>query len=245
MGHFKVDRSIIDHAVFAHPIALKIWIWCLAKASWKKRSVPLKIGKGEIIVDINPGQFIFGRFKAEESLNIDGSAIYRWIQKFSSKEWELIELEPNNQYTIVTICNWDKYQSVNDEDEQPTNNQRTTVEQPTNTKKKVKKGKEEVIVDTITTWRNDFLIYKKECHAAFSKYRKDKEFLSQLEHFHPNVNIIKSIDKSYEEYWSTEDAWIYKKKQKIDTINWEKTITNALNQSFNKVYYTKQELAAL
>ena len=72
MGHFNLDRSIIDHAVFAQPIALKIWIWCLAKASWKKRSIPLKIGKGEIIVDINPGQFIFGRFKAEESLNIDG-----------------------------------------------------------------------------------------------------------------------------------------------------------------------------
>jgi len=149
MGHFNLDRSIIDHAVFAHPIALKIWIWCLAKASWKKRSIPLKIGKGEIIVDINPGQFIFGRFKAEESLNIDGSAIYRWIQKFSSKDWELIELEPNNQYTLITICNWDKYQSTNEEDEQPMNNLRTTVEHPKNTKKKVYKVKESVIKITL------------------------------------------------------------------------------------------------
>jgi len=145
MGHFKVDRSIIDHAVFAHPIALKIWIWCLSKASWKKRSVPLKIGKGEIIVDIKPGQFIFGRFKAEESLNIDGSAIYRWIQKFSSEEWQLIELEPNNQYTLVTICNWDKYQILNEDDEQPMNNGRTTGEQPKNTYKKVKTVKESIV----------------------------------------------------------------------------------------------------
>jgi len=244
MGHFKVDRSIIDHSVFAHPIALKIWIWCLSKASWKKRSVPLKIGKGEIIVDLKPGQFIFGRFKAEESLNIDGSAIYRWIQKFSSEEWELIELEPNNQYTLVTICNWDKYQTINEEDEQAMSSGRTTDEQPTNTYKKVKKVKEG-IVNTIPTWRDDFLVYKKECHAAFSKYRKDEQFISQLKHFHPNVNVIKSIDKAYEEYWSKEDSWEHKKKQKAKVINWERTITNALNQNFNKVYYTKQELAAL
>lgn len=110
---------------------------------------------------------------------------------------------------------------------------------------KVNRSKDKDIVNTISTWRNDFLIYKKDCHAAFSQYRKDKEFISKLEHFHPNVNVIKSIDKSYEEYWSKEEAWEYKKKQKIININWEKTITNALNQSFNKVYYTKQELAAL
>lgn len=153
MGHFKIDRAIIDHAVFAHPIALKIWVWCLAKASWKNRSIPLKIGKGEIIVDLKPGQFIFGRFKAEESLNIDGSAIYRWIQKFASDGWELIELKSNNQYTLITICNWAKYQTINEEDEQPMSSQRTTDEQPMNTNKKVYKVKKDINIAFEDFWK--------------------------------------------------------------------------------------------
>jgi hypothetical protein len=143
MNYFRIDRAIVDHAVFAHPVALKIWIWFLSKATYKERSISVKIGKGETIVNLKPGQFIFGRFKAEEALNIDGSAIYRWMQKFASSEWELIEMESNNQYTIVTICNWDKYQNVNGESEQPTNNQRTTNEPDKNNQRTTNEHKQE------------------------------------------------------------------------------------------------------
>jgi hypothetical protein len=128
-GHIKLYRKILDHPVFAHQTALKIWIWCLAKASYKIRCLPIKIGKGSTIVTLNPGQFIFGRFKAEEQLGIDGSTIYKWIQKFASDDWGLISIESNNQYSIVTVCNWDNYQGYEDEIEQPRSNHITTVEQ--------------------------------------------------------------------------------------------------------------------
>lgn len=132
-GWIKLHRQILESQVFANQTALKIWVWCLLKASRKERFVPLKIGKGSRTVKILPGQFIFGRFKAEEELNIDGSTVYRWIQKFKSDEFGMINIEVNNQYSIVTICNWINYQTYPTEGEQPTNNQRTTNEQPTNT----------------------------------------------------------------------------------------------------------------
>lgn len=110
-------------------------MWCLCKSNFKDRSIPLKVGKGEIIVKVKRGSFIFGRYKAENELFIDGSTIYKSIKKL--EEMEMIKIESNNQYSIVTVCNYDKYQDNSEykvtTKEQPKNNQVTTNEQPSNT----------------------------------------------------------------------------------------------------------------
>ena len=139
-GYFKVHRKILDSQVFAHPIALKIWIWCLSKVTYKEKFLSLKIGKGYTTVKLNPGEFIFGRFKAEDELNIDGSTIYKWIQKFASNDFEMITIKSNNHYSIITICKWDEYQNNDTIEvttkEQPSNNHVTAEEQPCNTNNK-------------------------------------------------------------------------------------------------------------
>ena len=132
-GYINVHRTLLDSMIFSSQTGLKIWIWLLLKASYRKRHVSLKIGKGETIVTIERGQLIFGRYKAEEELCIDGSTIYRWIKKL--EENEMISIQSSNQYSIITICNYDSYQGENDKDEQPTNNQRTTNEQQMNSRR--------------------------------------------------------------------------------------------------------------
>lgn len=134
-GYIKLHRRILSSQVFANANALKIWIWCLSKAQYKEKFISIKIGKGETVIKLLPGQFIFGRFKAEEEICLDGSMIYRWMQKFESKEYDMISIESNNQYSIVTINNWDSYQESFEENEQPKNNQRTTNEQPTDSQR--------------------------------------------------------------------------------------------------------------
>lgn len=134
-GFILLSRNILDSDVFASQKLLKIWIWCLCKANFKDKSVPLKVGKGETIVRVKRGSFIFGRNKAEDELFIDGSTIYKSMQKL--KELSMIEIESNNQYSIVTISNYDAYQDSRSykvtSKEQPSNNQVTTKEQPSNT----------------------------------------------------------------------------------------------------------------
>ena len=80
-GWIKIHRKLLDSEIFASQIGLKIWLWCLMKASHKKRFIPIKIGKGEAIVTIEKGSFIFGRHSAEKELNISGSTVYKWIKK--------------------------------------------------------------------------------------------------------------------------------------------------------------------
>ncbi|HET6556034.1 MAG TPA: hypothetical protein VFG54_01895 [Prolixibacteraceae bacterium] len=130
-GWVKLYRQLMLSKVFAIPTALKIWIWCLIKASHIGRYVALKVGKGETVVKLLPGQFIYGRSKAEEELLIDGCTIDNWIAKFESEEYDqMVSREPSSQYSIITVCNWETYQGGFLEDEQPINNQSTTNEQP-------------------------------------------------------------------------------------------------------------------
>jgi hypothetical protein len=125
-GYISLHRQIIDSAVFASPNYLKIWVWLLIKANYKPKPISIKTGGGETIVDINRGQLIFGRHKAEEELGLSGSMIYRTLQKF--QQWNMITIESNNQYSLVTICKYNDYQNESKESEQPMNSERTASE---------------------------------------------------------------------------------------------------------------------
>lgn len=134
-GFILLSRSLLESDVFASQKLLKIWIWCLLKANFKDKHIPLKVGKGETIVEVKRGQFLFGRHRAEDELFIDGSTIYKSIKKL--EQMSMINVESNSQYSVITICNYDTYQDSNTyqvaTNEQPRNNQVTSKEQPSNT----------------------------------------------------------------------------------------------------------------
>ena len=147
-GAIWKHRQLLDSSVFANEKKLKIWVWLLLKASYQKRIVSLKLGKGQTEITLNRGDLIFGRFTAEEHLCIDGSTIYKIIHWMESEG--MIKIKSNSHYTIITICNYDSYQDIKDNfdnkvttNEQPSNNQVTTNEQPSNTYKKDNKDKKE------------------------------------------------------------------------------------------------------
>lgn len=200
-GYFKLHRKILESQVFTHQTALKIWLWCLAKATFKERFVPLKVGRGETIVKLLPGQFLFGRFKAEEELGIDGSTVYKWIQKFASSEFEMISIDSNNQYSVITICNWEEYQIKEDEKEQPSNNQVTTEEHLCNTNKKDKKEEESInpIGENSIFLDKIIQVYAEE-HGDYKilNLKKEREYaemiLKEYKSTRPNTDEQKVLD---------------------------------------------------
>jgi hypothetical protein len=228
----KLFRGILESQVFAHPTALKIWIWCLCKASYKERFIPLKIGKGQITIKLLPGQFIFGRFKAEEELNIDGSTIYKWMQRFASPLFEMITIESNNQYSIITICKWNEYQ-INGlkkvtTKEQPKNNQRTAEEQPKNTN------------------NNVYNVYNDFYDAEILKSEKDPEYIKVVDAlFGKNnlgtpLNIVLKMETqlSYEQFTR---LMVYKKKYSFSIVNILESMENWGNpKKYKTVYSTFQ-----
>jgi uncharacterized phage protein (TIGR02220 family) len=144
-GFIKLHRKTLNSQVFVNEKTFKIWMWCLMKANFKSKWVMLNVGKGTTEVEVIRGQFIFGRHSAASELNIKGSTIYEHMLKLV--KMGNILMGSNNQYSVITICNYDNYQNIDDgftaSNQQAKNNQLTTGEQVTNTTKKENKEKKE------------------------------------------------------------------------------------------------------
>jgi hypothetical protein len=177
-GWIKLHRCLLESFVFSNPTTLKIWVWILLKATKNERIISIKIGAGFQDIKLLSGQLLFGRYKAEEQLNIDGSTIYKHIKKL--EESGNILLNSNNHYTTITICKWDEYQEKEIEKEQPndsqmtakeqqSNNRVTTEEQQKNTNKKVKKVKK------VKEYNPESFLLQKYSESYFDKkYLNDK-----------------------------------------------------------------------
>jgi len=236
-GFILLSRGILDSDVFASQKLLKIWIWCLCKANFKDKSVPLKVGKGETILRVKRGSFIFGRNKAEEELFIDGSTIYKSIQKL--KDLGMIEIESNNQYSVITISNYDTYQDSKSykvtSKEQPSNNQVTTKEQPSNTTNnynndnKDNNDKKDITALPLFCFHDSLLKLSgnKILVSDWLKVRKTKKatntetafnkFTNQVEKSGYTINEV--LEKCIEKSWSGFDAEWFKKETKNSTAD--------------------------
>ncbi len=226
MSFIKIDRKIIDSEVWANSKYLKIWIWMLVKANYKQKYVSVNTGRGETSVLVKRGQFIFGRFKAEQELDFDGSLIYRTVKRF--EEMGMIDIVSNSHYSLVSICKYDEYQTEKDNDEQAMNKQRTSNEQAMNTTKKDKKEEE------IPLWKTDFEIYKEECKQAFKLLAADTDLIQKLQLIYTGYNIQKSIYNCYASYWSTKDGWMNKKGKKSKAIDWKATVMKTVKNNLVK-----------
>ena len=121
-GWVSFYRKILDSPVFDNPKILKVFIWCLLKASHTEYKVI--IGLKEII--LKPGQFIYGRKQAAKELKMAESTVRNYMDFLSGKRnsvdrYEDRELDINSTSvcSIVSIRNWDKYQKNGQHEGQP------------------------------------------------------------------------------------------------------------------------------
>lgn len=127
-SYIKLFRKLLNSPIFENEKALKIWIWCLLKATHKERLQ--LVGQQE--VTLQKGQFVFGRKRASEELKMSESTIYKYIKLL--EKLQMISIKSNNKFSVVTVEKWEEYQV----EELKDNNKVTTKEQQKNTNKNVK-----------------------------------------------------------------------------------------------------------
>jgi hypothetical protein len=91
-------------------------------------------------------------------------------------------------------------------------------------------------IDSSSTWRNDFEIYKSGLREVYLKLINDKKYINEQARFYPNVDIKLSLEKACTNFWATEAGWKNKKSKRSKNIDWKSTLTNAIEK--NKVYFT-------
>ncbi len=106
-GYIKLWRKTVDSAVFKDEGLLKVWIWCLMKATHKPITVSFKTGRTVQTVDLQPGQFVFGRDSAAVELGMKPSTVRNRIQRLCV--FGNVDSKADSKFTVITICNWDTY----------------------------------------------------------------------------------------------------------------------------------------
>ena len=130
-GWIKIHRKLLESNVFDNEKVLKIWIWCLLKATHTEQKPII----GMQIVKLKPGQFIFGRDKAAAELKMKPSTVYKYLRVLKNNG--NINIKCNNKFSVVTIEKWDLYQT----DFEKSSSKGTTKEQQRNTYKNDKNVK--------------------------------------------------------------------------------------------------------
>ena len=178
-SYIKLFRKLLKSPIWENEKALKIWLWCLLKAKHIEREQLV----GQQIVHLEKGQFIFGREKASEELNMTESTVYKYIKLL--EKLQMISINSNNKFSIVSIEKWEDYQI----EELKDNNKITTEEQQSNTNKNVKN-----------------IIF-----ILFNKYKKDFSFKQNLIEKQRIFKEKCMNDESFKELTEREQTELYTK----------------------------------
>lgn len=127
-------RSLLDSRIIKNAELLQLAIYCLLKAAYKTKWVNISTGRSVTEVKLMPGQLIFGRNKVAEKLGQKPTSVYKRLQKL--KTLDFLNIQSDTHFSIISIRNWEKYQVREQAKEQPSDNQGTTKEQPSDTNNK-------------------------------------------------------------------------------------------------------------
>ena len=119
-GWICLHRKLEDNPRFKDSAFVHIWIYFLMKST----HAPLKVMfKGDVI-ELKPGQFITGRKAISEATGINESKVRRVIKTLEIDQQ--IDHQKSNLNSLVSILNWDQYQTSDQPNGQPVTNQRPT-----------------------------------------------------------------------------------------------------------------------
>jgi len=87
------------------------------------------------------------------------------------------------------------------------------------------------------TWRDSFAVYQAEELAAYDALRQDESWQAGRQKYHPNLDILLSLEKAHVDFWGTEAGWAWKKKSRsARSLNWKSTFATSLSLKGNQVW---------
>jgi len=105
------------------PAYASLWFYLLTHASVYGNEQFIFNGKQ---TSLKPGQLIIGIKRLGKNIGVPSKTVYRILQTFKNEKQ--IDIQTTNKYSIITILNWSKYQSGEEQNEKPVRNKRETNE---------------------------------------------------------------------------------------------------------------------
>ena len=114
-GFVAAYREVVDHPLFAgNSERLGAWMWLVMKAAWK----PVKFDISGKIVTIQRGQLCVSRAQLSKAWGMSPSGVERFLTRLKTEQ--MIGQETGQGRSIITICNYSKYQDISEQAGQAT-----------------------------------------------------------------------------------------------------------------------------
>lgn len=114
-GFVALHRAAVDHPLFAGDSSrLGAWLWLVTKACWR----PTKYDLNGKIITLDRGQFVASRSQLAKAWGWKESAVERFLTRLQTEQ--MIGRETGQGRSILTICNYAKYQDIEQEAGQET-----------------------------------------------------------------------------------------------------------------------------
>lgn len=128
-GWIKIHRKMLANpVVFKDPDHLAVWMYLLLTATHVDIQA-MFCGK---LITLHPGQLITGRNKIERATNVEQHKAQRILKLFKNEQ--LIEQQSTRHGSIISILNWNKYQTSEQQNEQQVSNKPKKSEQQVSNK---------------------------------------------------------------------------------------------------------------
>lgn len=131
-GHISLHRQLINSAVWKlSPETFKIFILILLKVNFKENQFPFN---GEI-VELKPGQCItsLGNLSIESGNKLTIRKVRTALKQL--EKLEILTNQTTNRYTLITVVNWEKYQTTRKKATNQTTKKRQTDDKQTTKKR--------------------------------------------------------------------------------------------------------------
>lgn len=106
-GTVNISRDLFDHGVFKkEPLTEReAWVWMIMQARWK----PTTFRAGDFVVDLDRGQLAASVRHMASKWEWTAPRVQRYLERL--KKMNMICSKTDTGVTVITICNYDKFQS--------------------------------------------------------------------------------------------------------------------------------------
>ena len=180
-GWVKINREIKKHWIWESSDFFKYWIDMLMMANWKDNK---KYFKGKLYI-IKRGSFPTSFRSLSQKWNTSTGKVRRFIELL--KNDKMIDTHSDMGFTLIKICNYDKYQNENDKQTD------TVTDTVTDTTLRKKRNKERKNNTYTSEFEEFYSLYPKNVgkKPAFTKY---KQVLKKISHIDLITALKKQID---------------------------------------------------
>lgn len=240
-----ISRKLFDHQYWCEErefSRFEAWIYLLKEARFEDT----KLYEGNKVINIKRGQVYSSiRFLAK-AFGWSTKKLLGFLNLLISDKMIKKETLKETGQTVITICNYDKYNKIAEKRKREKKHEGNSKETKYN--KDINKDNNNIPPysppvgddEDDVNWRDDFDVYLNHLRQNYTLLVNDSKFIAEREKYHPGVNIRLSLEKSCVEFWATKAGWKNKKSRKTVNIDWKMTFVKALNQKQNQVWKTKE-----